>query len=75
MSFVRTLAGDIDPETLGVTYAHDHLFCVPPFIWHILRRSQYSVQSRIAIKTISSGISKSAAFPACTVRKHPEVGY
>jgi predicted metal-dependent phosphotriesterase family hydrolase len=32
MSFVRTLVGDIDPESLGVTYAHDHLFCVPP-LW------------------------------------------
>ena len=32
MSFIRTLAGDIDPETLGVTYAHDHLFCIPP-LW------------------------------------------
>ena len=32
MSFIRTLAGDIDPETLGVTYAHDHLFCMPP-LW------------------------------------------
>ena len=30
MSFVRTLSGDVAPETLGVTYAHDHLFCVPP---------------------------------------------
>lgn len=32
MAFIRTLAGDIRPETLGVTYAHDHLFCVPP-LW------------------------------------------
>ena len=32
MSFIRTLAGDIDPDELGVTYAHDHLFCVPP-LW------------------------------------------
>ena len=32
MSFVRTLSGDVAPETLGVTYAHDHLFCVPP-LW------------------------------------------
>lgn len=32
MSFIRTLGGDIDPQTLGVTYAHDHLFCVPP-LW------------------------------------------
>lgn len=32
MAFVRTLTGDIAPENLGVTYAHDHLFCVPP-LW------------------------------------------
>lgn len=32
MSFVRTLGGDIAPEALGVTYAHDHLYCVPP-LW------------------------------------------
>jgi 5-phospho-D-xylono-1,4-lactonase len=32
MSFIRTLTGDIDPEDLGVTYAHDHLFCIPP-LW------------------------------------------
>ena len=31
MSFVRTLTGDIAPAELGVTYAHDHLYCVPPF--------------------------------------------
>ena len=32
MGFIRTLTGDIAPEDLGVTYAHDHLFCVPP-LW------------------------------------------
>lgn len=32
MNFVRTLTGDVAPETLGVTYAHDHLYCVPP-LW------------------------------------------
>ncbi|PDQ23035.1 phosphotriesterase-related protein [Mesorhizobium sanjuanii] len=32
MSFIRTLTGDIDPDQLGVTYAHDHLFCIPP-LW------------------------------------------
>lgn len=32
MTFIRTLNGDIDPGELGVTYAHDHLFCVPP-LW------------------------------------------
>ena len=30
MTFVRTVSGDVAPESLGVTYAHDHLFCVPP---------------------------------------------
>ncbi|TPW27193.1 phosphotriesterase [Martelella alba] len=32
MEFIRTLNGDIAPEELGVTYAHDHLFCIPP-LW------------------------------------------
>ncbi len=32
MSFIRTVTGDIAPESLGVTYAHDHLFCIPP-LW------------------------------------------
>ncbi|MCX5512745.1 phosphotriesterase-related protein [Kaistia algarum] len=32
MSFIRTLSGDIDPRDLGLTYAHDHLFCIPP-LW------------------------------------------
>lgn len=32
MPFIRTLTGDVAPETLGVTYAHDHLYCVPP-LW------------------------------------------
>ncbi len=32
MTFVRTLNGDISPAELGVTYAHDHLYCVPP-LW------------------------------------------
>lgn len=32
MSFIRTLSGDIDPKDLGRTYAHDHLFCIPP-LW------------------------------------------
>ncbi len=32
MAFIRTLTGDIKPDELGLTYAHDHLFCVPP-LW------------------------------------------
>ena len=32
MSFIRTVTGDIAPADLGVTYAHDHLYCVPP-LW------------------------------------------
>lgn len=32
MEFIRTLNGDIAPSDLGVTYSHDHLFCVPP-LW------------------------------------------
>lgn len=29
MTFVRTVNGDIDPPEMGVTYAHDHIYCVP----------------------------------------------
>lgn len=29
MAFVRTVAGDIDASEMGVTYAHDHIYCVP----------------------------------------------
>lgn len=32
MSFIRTIGGDIAPDALGRTYAHDHLYCVPP-LW------------------------------------------
>ena len=32
MEFIRTLNGDIAPEDLGVTYSHDHLYCIPP-LW------------------------------------------
>ncbi len=32
MSFIRTVTGDIAPADLGVTYSHDHLYCVPP-LW------------------------------------------
>ena len=32
MAFIRTINGDIAPSELGVTYSHDHLFCVPP-LW------------------------------------------
>lgn len=32
MSFIRTVTGDIAPADLGITYAHDHLYCVPP-LW------------------------------------------
>lgn len=31
MTFIRTLLGDIAPEQLGVTYAHEHLVCRPPY--------------------------------------------
>lgn len=31
MSFVRTLAGDIDPKEMGFTYSHEHLVCIPPY--------------------------------------------
>lgn len=29
---IRTVLGDIAPDELGVTYAHDHLYCIPP-LW------------------------------------------
>lgn len=29
MAFVRTVSGDIDPSAMGVTYAHDHIYCIP----------------------------------------------
>lgn len=29
MAFVRTVSGDIDPSEMGVTYAHDHIYCIP----------------------------------------------
>ncbi len=34
MSFVRTLFGDIKPEEMGFTLAHEHIVCRPPhWIW------------------------------------------
>ena len=27
---VRTVLGDIDPDEVGFTYPHEHLYCVPP---------------------------------------------
>lgn len=31
MAFIRTLLEDIAPENLGVTYSHDHIYCIPPY--------------------------------------------
>lgn len=31
MGLVRTLNGDIDSNDLGVTYSHDHIYCIPPY--------------------------------------------
>ncbi len=31
MGFIRTLHGDIAPAELGVTYSHDHIYCIPPY--------------------------------------------
>ncbi|TDT59600.1 phosphotriesterase-related protein [Enterobacter sp. AG5470] len=31
MGFIRTLHGDIAPAQLGVTYSHDHIYCIPPY--------------------------------------------
>jgi len=34
MSFVRTLLGDIKPDEMGFTLAHEHIVCIPPhWIW------------------------------------------
>ncbi|HEY0946662.1 MAG TPA: hypothetical protein VGD81_15390 [Opitutaceae bacterium] len=33
-SFVRTVLGDIEPDELGVTYAHEHLIIDPSFTTH-----------------------------------------
>jgi 5-phospho-D-xylono-1,4-lactonase len=42
MTFVRTLTGDVTPESLGVMYAHDHLFCVPP-LWKEKRLDDFLI--------------------------------
>ncbi|GAA3411166.1 phosphotriesterase [Paenibacillus hodogayensis] len=31
MSFIRTLEGDISPQSLGFTYSHEHIVCRPAF--------------------------------------------
>lgn len=31
MAFIRTIDGDIAPEKLGFTYAHEHIVCKPPY--------------------------------------------
>ncbi|RVT59840.1 phosphotriesterase [Niallia taxi] len=31
MTFIRTLRGDIKPQDLGFTYAHEHIVCRPPY--------------------------------------------
>ncbi|SDJ98327.1 phosphotriesterase family protein [Sediminibacillus albus] len=31
MSFIRTFAGDINPENLGFTYSHEHIVCRPSY--------------------------------------------
>ena len=31
MSFVRTARGDVDPASLGFTYSHEHIVCIPPY--------------------------------------------
>jgi predicted metal-dependent phosphotriesterase family hydrolase len=30
MTFVCTAFGDVDPDTLGFTYSHEHIVCCPP---------------------------------------------
>jgi phosphotriesterase-related protein len=55
MVFVRTLTGDIAPEDLGTTYAHDHLFCIPP-LW------KEKGQTDLLIDDIESTIKDVALF-------------
>lgn len=31
MGIIRTLNGDITASQLGVTYSHDHIYCIPPY--------------------------------------------
>ncbi len=31
MAIIRTLNGDISANQLGVTYSHDHIYCIPPY--------------------------------------------
>ena len=31
MAIIRTLNGDISAKQLGVTYSHDHIYCIPPY--------------------------------------------
>lgn len=31
MGIIRTLNGDISANQLGVTYSHDHIYCIPPY--------------------------------------------
>lgn len=31
MSFIRTISGDVSPDALGFTYAHEHIVCEPPY--------------------------------------------
>lgn len=31
MGIIRTLNGDIAANQLGVTYSHDHIYCIPPY--------------------------------------------
>ena len=57
MAFVRTLTGDIAPEKLGTTYAHDHLFCIPP-LW------KEKGQTDLLIDDIESTIKDVALFTA-----------
>jgi 5-phospho-D-xylono-1,4-lactonase len=38
MPFVRTVLGDIAPSQMGITYAHEHLVCRPPY-WAERRES------------------------------------
>lgn len=60
MAFVRTVDGDISPEDLGVTYAHDHIYCIPA-LWKekgdsdLLLDSHEASQAELAIFARAGG--------------------
>ena len=42
---IETLLGPIEPEAMGVTYAHEHLLTRPP-LWRIAEDPDYVLDSK-----------------------------